>query len=155
MRPEQLRSLREARGLTREQMAAELGDCTASSVNKWERGMHEIPAWVEDKMLSNVRINFPLSDLHALLDLAREENISFETLLSEAAQLVIRQRREKQQPQTVNHTGPTAKPLAASPSNITPMPPQHIAADAPADNSSLPTAQTVSYGSGKRRKTSR
>ena len=95
MSPEQLRSLREARGLTREQLAAELGDCTASTVNKWERGMHDIPGWVEDKMLSSVRVTFPLDELHELLDLARSEDLSFEDLLAEAIRELVKARRSR------------------------------------------------------------
>ena len=47
MTPDQLRFLREQRGLTREQLAAYLGDCTASTVNKWERGGRPIPRYIE------------------------------------------------------------------------------------------------------------
>ncbi len=96
MSPEQLRSLREARGLTREQLAAQLGDCTASTINKWERGMHEIPGWVAEKMLTNVKLDFPLTDLHALLDFARESGESFETFLSSAVREYLARHRSKQ-----------------------------------------------------------
>lgn len=153
MKPEQLRQLRESRGLTREQLAAELGDCSSSTINKWERGMHDIPQWVAEKMLKNVKISFPMGDLHELLDLAREEKISFEDLISQAVQLVIQQRREKSQPQPIK-PGQNAKPYAASPSNIMPLPPQHIAADVPGDTSEIPTPTKVNYGSGKRRNSS-
>lgn len=150
MTGDQLKALRDARGFTREQLAAELGDCSASTINKWERNINPVPGWVEDKMLSNVKIAFPLKYLHQLLDLAREEGISFKQLLSEAISDRLASRREKSQPHPVK-SGPTAK-AAASPSTIISMPPQHIAADAPADNSDLPQAQKVSYGSGKSRK---
>lgn len=98
MSPEQLRSLREARGLTREQLAAELGDTSASTVNKWERGMHDIPAWVEKHMLSNVHIQFPLTELHQLMDFARESQESFEAFLSTAISEFLTNRRAKQEP---------------------------------------------------------
>lgn len=84
MQPEQLRQLREARGLTRDQLATELGDCTGSTVNKWERGMHAIPQWVEDKMLRQVPLTLPIEELHALLDRARTEGIAFPELLGRA-----------------------------------------------------------------------
>jgi transcriptional regulator with XRE-family HTH domain len=95
MTPEQLRTLRESRGLTRDELATELGGCTAQAIVKWERGERPIPAWVEEKMLSNVKVTFPLTDLHELLDLAREENISFEDLLSEAIQELVKTRRSR------------------------------------------------------------
>jgi transcriptional regulator with XRE-family HTH domain len=160
MHPEQLRQLRESRGLTREQLAAELGDCSSSTVNKWERGMHDIPAWVEEKMLSNVRIQFPLSELHELLDLARAEDLSFEDLLAEAIRELVKSRRShpKPQPQQAGQDNNTpAKTHADSPSNIThmhaPNPQQHhhSAAEEPSAASNIPPASKVSYGSGQRR----
>jgi transcriptional regulator with XRE-family HTH domain len=149
MSPEQLRSLRETRGLTREQLATELGDCTASTVNKWERGMHEIPAWVEEKMLSNVQINFPLKDLHQLLDFSRESGESFEDFLSIAVREYIVKHRSKPQPQAAN-SGPVK--TAASPSNITPLPVQHIAADAAGNDDDLQARQKNVYSSGQKQK---
>lgn len=136
MSPEQLRCLREGRGLTREQLATELGDCTASTVNKWERGMHEIPSWVEEKMLSNVQIHFPLKDLHALLDYSRESGESFEDFLSAAVHEFIAKHRSKQPAPTVK-AGPT-KPT--SPSNI-----HHLAADQDADTSDISPPVRVRY----------
>jgi transcriptional regulator with XRE-family HTH domain len=80
----QLRELREARNLTREALAQWLGDCSASTVNKWERDMHSIPAWVEEKMLSNVQISLPLHELKLLMDYAESQRLSFEQLLGRA-----------------------------------------------------------------------
>jgi DNA-binding transcriptional regulator YiaG len=84
MRPEQLRAIREGRGWTREKMASFLGDCTASTVNKWERGMHSIPGWVEDKLLRTVEINLPIQDLSQLLSAAKDQNKPFEAVLTDA-----------------------------------------------------------------------
>lgn len=95
MTPEQLRTLRESRGLTRDELATELGGCTAQAIVKWERGERPIPSWVEEKMLSNVQIRFPLTDLHALLDYARESGESFETFLSTAVREYLARHRSK------------------------------------------------------------
>lgn len=95
MTGEQLKALRDGRSMTREQLAAELGDCSPSTINKWERNINPVPEWVAEKMLSSVRISFPLTDLHELLDLAREEGISFEDLLSQAIQDLIEVRRSR------------------------------------------------------------
>jgi transcriptional regulator with XRE-family HTH domain len=98
MTGDHLRQLREDRGLTREQLATELGDCTASTINKWERGINPVPQWVEDRMLRQVRTIWPLEDLHELLDLARAEKTDLGTLITEGAKLVLAQRRGLQPP---------------------------------------------------------
>jgi transcriptional regulator with XRE-family HTH domain len=95
MTPEYLRDLRESRGLTRDELATELG-CSASAIVQWELNKRAIPAWVEEKMLSNVEIKFPISDLHTLLDYARESGESFETFLSTAVREYLANHRSKQ-----------------------------------------------------------
>lgn len=100
-----MKALREARNLTREQLAAELGDCSASTINKWERNINPVPAWVEEKILSNVQIKFPMSDLHALLDYARESGESFETFLSTAVREYLARNRSKQSAPTAVKAG--------------------------------------------------
>jgi transcriptional regulator with XRE-family HTH domain len=105
MTPEHLRTLRESRGLTRDELATELGGCTAQAIVKWERGERPIPAWVEEKMLSNVEIKFPISDLHTLLDYARESGESFETFLSTAVREYLAKHRSKQAAPTPVTTG--------------------------------------------------
>lgn len=101
MTPEQLRHMREAQGLTRDELAAQLaehiGECSGSAIVKWERGERGIPPWVERAMFSKVALKLPIEDLSALLDYAREKKISFQTLLAEA----IRERIK----------GPPAKPV--------------------------------------------
>ena len=98
MTPEQLRYLRDQRGLTRESLAEELGDCTASTVNKWERGINPIPAWVADKMFSKLPIAFTVQELAELYDLCREEACTMSELIQDAVRLRIEQRRTSQTP---------------------------------------------------------
>lgn len=140
MTGDQLKALREARNLTREQLATALGDCSQSTINKWERNINPVPDWVEEKMLSNVQIHFPLTDLHALLDYSRESGESFEDFLSAAVREFIANHRSKHPAPTVK-AGPT-KPT--SPSNI-----HHLAADQDADNADLSPPVRVRYPSGK------
>ncbi len=112
-------------------------------------------------MLSNVRLEFPLHELHELLDLARAEDLSFEDLLAEAVRYLVKTRRSRPKPMPQkagqDSTSPANQP-ADSPSNIThihaqnPQQHHHIAADEPSDTSDIPTPTKVSYGSGKSRK---
>lgn len=70
--------------MTRDELAEFLGDVTASTINKWERGIHAVPQWVEERMFASVKLALPLDDLQALLGLATDRGISFSRLLSEA-----------------------------------------------------------------------
>lgn len=90
MKGDQLRHLRENRGLTREQLAKELGDCSASGIVKWETGVSPVPTWVEEKMLRSVKLELPLEELELLLDYAKREGISFTHLLGDAIRLLLK-----------------------------------------------------------------
>jgi transcriptional regulator with XRE-family HTH domain len=112
----QLRHLRESRGLTREQLAAELGDCTASTLNKWEREINPVPTWVEEKMLRTLKVTLPLEELHWLLDEAITTGQSAETILADALRLWLHNRQKTDSKQNVieaskDFTKPSQKPL--------------------------------------------
>lgn len=92
MTKDQLHHIRKSRSQTREEMAITLG-CSASAIVQWEGGTRAIPDWVEDKLLRQVPITLPLEELHALLDLARAEQVSFDTLLTESLREYLRARR--------------------------------------------------------------
>ena len=96
MTPDQLRFLREQRGLTREQLAAYLGDCTASTVNKWERGINPVPSWVAEKMFSKMPITFTVQELAEMYDLCREEGFTMTELMQEAVRDLIEKHRTAQ-----------------------------------------------------------
>jgi transcriptional regulator with XRE-family HTH domain len=83
MTPKQLRQLREARGLTRDELAAELG-CSAGAIVQWEHGKRTIPGWVEERMMRAIPVTLPLADLAAFLDHCRARDLDFHTALSEA-----------------------------------------------------------------------
>ena len=96
MTPEQLRYLRDERGLTREALAYELGDCTASTINKWERGINPVPAWVADKMFAKMPVSFTIQELAEMYDLCREEALNMSELIQEAVRMRLEQRRAAQ-----------------------------------------------------------
>ena len=116
MTPETLRYLREQRGLTREQLADFLGDVTASTVNKWERDMHAIPAWVEEKMLRTIEIVLPYAELHLLLDEARTSSLPASAIIADALRLWLAAQHEEK------FTSPHAAPLLKSPACAPPAP---------------------------------
>lgn len=107
MTGDQLKELRTGRGLTRAQMAAELGDCSPSTINKWERGINPVPNWVEEKLLRTTKFELPVEDLHLLLDYAREQGITFEEVMAFAVREYLAARR-KPAPGKVVHL-PTAE----------------------------------------------
>lgn len=84
MTPEQLLQLRKSRGLTREELAAELGGCSAPAIVKWERGERAIPAWVEEKMLRSVPLTLPIEDLQKILEHCRETGQDIGQVLAKA-----------------------------------------------------------------------
>ncbi|WP_044133613.1 helix-turn-helix domain-containing protein [Verrucomicrobium spinosum] len=116
MEPDQLRHLRESRGMTREALAEWLGDCSASTVNKWERGMHAIPGWVEQKMLSDLHLNLPLKAIHALMNHAQSTGQDFASTLALAIQQYLGT-EEKTKETGTTYNKPASKitefPLAA------------------------------------------
>lgn len=84
MTADQLRTIRESRRLTRKEFADELGDCSESTVNKWERGVNPVPAWVEDKILRKVRFDVNLEDLQVLMEHGRTQGRGLDSILAEA-----------------------------------------------------------------------
>lgn len=136
MTPEMLRHLRETRALTREALAEFLGDCTASTVNKWERGMHDIPAWVEEKMLRSIEVKLPMDELLLLLREAQALGLSPEHLLGDAIRLWL----EKTRPRMENpsQSAPDlVKPRAWTPET---HPVQTAASNTPSRTSAPPPA---------------
>lgn len=147
MTPEILRHLRESRGLTREQLADHLGDCSPSTVNKWERGMHDIPAWVEEKMLRAIEVKLPLDELHLLLSEAQSTGLPADQIIADALRLWLKTQRQEKSPsqtgadlvkppawtpptsrvQTVASTSHSrASASAEEIANIVKLPPQHV-----------------------------
>lgn len=117
MTPATLLHLRKSRGLTREELATELGGCTAQAIVKWERGERAIPEWVEEKMLRTLKVTLPLEELHWLLSESISSGQSAESILAEAIRLWLHNRQK-----------PTSK------DNIIPIEPP------------LPPRKNVSYG---------
>lgn len=98
-----LRKLRADRGLTREELAKELG-CSAGAIVQWETdpnkpGSRSIPDWVAEKMYRTLPIELTIDELGELYDICRELGIGMHQLVAEALrpkiQERIRQREEK------------------------------------------------------------
>lgn len=134
-----LRYLREQRGLTREQLADYLGDCTASTVNKWERGINPVPAWVQDKMLRSIPVKLPVEEMLQLLTEAQATGQSAESILADACRLWLAGHRSTSQPcQTPQTTvastaasiatAPNPPPTSPTAANIVPLPPPPVVA---------------------------
>ncbi len=178
MTHELLRYLREQRGLTREQLADYLGDCTASTVNKWERDINPVPAWVADKMLRGIPIKLPVHEMLALLTEARVTGQSAESILGDAIRLWLEKTRprmenpsqsgadlvkprawtpETQPVQTAVFTQPSRAPAPPQAiANIVKLPAQHVVGlnDVPSDEP-LPETEAADlskYPSPRRRK---
>jgi len=92
MTPQQLRHLREARGLTREELAREL-KCSAGAIVQWEGNSRAIPTWVVDKMLESATITLPLKELHELIDIALQREADFGSILADAIRAYIANQR--------------------------------------------------------------
>lgn len=98
MTGDQLRAFRESMMLTRDAFAEMLGDCSASTVNKWERDMHAIPKWVEEKCYRSSKFELPIEEMHQLLQIALAEQKDFQHILTEALQDYIAQRGKPEAP---------------------------------------------------------
>lgn len=93
--PDQLRYLREQRGLTREELGEELG-CSAGAIVQWERSTRSIPSWVADKMFAKMPITLTMQELAEMYDLCREEAFTMSELIQEAVRMRLEQRRAAQ-----------------------------------------------------------
>ncbi len=124
MTPEQLRYLRDQRGLTREALAEELGECTASTINKWERGINPVPSWVADKMFAKMPITFTMQELAEMYDLCREEAFSMSELIQEAVRMRLEQRRASQTKDIQNITYLSAPEQSTRAAEDLPKPPR-------------------------------
>ena len=92
----QLKSQRESRGWTQTQLSEFLGDSTPGTVSRWEKGVHEIPQWVEDKMLNSTSITLPLESLQALMSQASSRRQDFAELLSTAIRHFLDEEKQQQ-----------------------------------------------------------
>jgi len=83
-------------------MAEALRDVSHTTIMRWEDDPSAvIPSWVVERLFADMPVTLPLSDLHTLLDMARENKQPFEAVLSAAIREYIAH--------------------AAEPENITPL----------------------------------
>ena len=81
----ELKLLREEREMTQQELAHFLGgDCSRSTVSRWESGHLTIPNWVAQKLLADSEISLPTASMARLLSYAARHHLSFRTLLTQA-----------------------------------------------------------------------
>lgn len=89
----QLKALRISRGLTQNELADFLGDCSNAAVSRWEASEAPVAQWVAEKMLRSTSITLPLETLAELMDYASRNNLEFTELLARAIQSYLLARK--------------------------------------------------------------
>jgi len=87
-------------------MAEFLGSCTGSGVNSWENEAAPVPDWVAEKLLRTTDITLPLEDLSCLLEMARQEGLAFDQLLTQLIREYLAHRTSKALPPTSRDSDP-------------------------------------------------
>jgi len=85
----ELKALREGRNMTQSELSAFLGDSTPGTLSRWEKGVHTIPQWVEEKLLSTATVTLPLTALRELMAVAADRRMDFDALLGNAIQAYV------------------------------------------------------------------
>jgi transcriptional regulator with XRE-family HTH domain len=81
----QLKHIRLTRGLNLREMADLIGDISHTTVMRWGNDPHtEVPDRVTEKLFRTLPVTLPLEDLHSLLELAREDKLSFQQIITGA-----------------------------------------------------------------------
>ena len=81
MKPKQFRQIREGKKFSRRELAHHLG-CSASAIDKWERGERPIPKWAIEKMIVDVEITLSLDSLNTLTRIAASSGVPLQTFLT-------------------------------------------------------------------------
>lgn len=90
----QLKHIRISRGWNLREMANAIGDVSHTSIMRWENNPSEaIPSWIDERLFRTMPITLPLEDLHALLDLAREEGLTFQEMLAGALKSYVAEKK--------------------------------------------------------------
>jgi transcriptional regulator with XRE-family HTH domain len=91
----QLKQLRTSLGLSLRDLAENqlAGQVTHTTLSRWEASTDPIPEWAMLKLLGTTEISLPLSELHQLLDIARQEHKNFQDILSLAITAYLQSRR--------------------------------------------------------------
>jgi hypothetical protein len=74
-------------------MVSQLGDCSVSSLVKWEHGINPVPEWVAKEMLRQVILPLPFEVLGELVALAQAQSVSFDVMMVDAIREYIAQRQ--------------------------------------------------------------
>lgn len=82
MNGEEMRKLRDDRGLTRAEFGKELG-VSQWTIQKWEQGVNAIPKAIERNLMSSIKAAVDVTDLAEIVEISRrrgeevEETIKF------------------------------------------------------------------------------
>jgi transcriptional regulator with XRE-family HTH domain len=80
-----LKTWRTSAKLSLVEVAAMLdGQVSQPTLSRWEQSKKPIPQWATDKLLGATTITLALTELHQLLDYARQHNVSFQAILAAA-----------------------------------------------------------------------
>jgi transcriptional regulator with XRE-family HTH domain len=81
----ELKTWRTSAKLSLVEVAAMLdGQVSQPTLSRWEQSKKPIPQWATDKLLGATKITLALTELHQLLDYARQHDLSFQAILAEA-----------------------------------------------------------------------
>jgi transcriptional regulator with XRE-family HTH domain len=86
--PEQLLQLRKERRLTRQELANELG-CSPGAIVQWEGRKRGIPAWVADKMYSNLPLEFTIQELAEMFQLCQQLGCTIPELFQDSIRATL------------------------------------------------------------------
>lgn len=84
MQPDELKGIRQERGLTQEGMAVEL-DVSVNTYRNWEYGTRGVPKWVVEKLRGPREVELkgvPASMVARFMEIAREKGMSPDELFS-------------------------------------------------------------------------
>lgn len=95
MTGEQLKNVRTGKGMTRAAFATWLGGTTASTLNKWERGISAVPEWVDRRIASPDELVLPIDLIGELMADAEAHKIAPVKSLAEALRVGLAARKSK------------------------------------------------------------
>jgi transcriptional regulator with XRE-family HTH domain len=90
----QLRLWRKSQGLSGREVAEDIldGKVSQPTFSRWEASTDPIPEWAMVKLLGTTEVSLPLSELHQLLDIARQERNDFQEILGLAITAYLQSR---------------------------------------------------------------
>jgi transcriptional regulator with XRE-family HTH domain len=92
----QLKLWRQSQGLSGREVAENIleGQVSQPTLSRWEASTDPIPEWAMLKLLGTTQVSLPLSELHQLLDIARQERKDFQEILGLAITAYLQSRQK-------------------------------------------------------------